>query len=263
MAELGSSPYINHFIQPDTIIPNPSNPQDWNRYGYARNNPLKYTDPSGHKACDGAGMDGACDQSNIASTTLQMKVELKKSFGVKLKGKWKDKEVEAAYQGVYAVGEKLATFGGSAESAFRRVFKNGVNFTRGGEGAGYGCTSVTFGGCTSSDNQINFWSMSNDMVKNVVHELGHAFYHAIDNPLLGNGFSRKALIRNASYGGDEALVWEQHPISMNEGNVDIPTELFADTFIAWTYGEWNKDPLNVNAVTDAQNEMNRIAGLIP
>jgi hypothetical protein len=50
---------------------------------------------------------------------------------------------------------------------------------------------------------------------------------------------------------------------MNEGNVDIPTELFADTFIAWTYGEWNKDPLNVNAVTDAQNEMNRIAGLIP
>ena len=48
MAELGSSPYINHFTQPDTIIPNPYNPQDWNRYAYARNNPLKYTDPSGH-----------------------------------------------------------------------------------------------------------------------------------------------------------------------------------------------------------------------
>lgn len=42
------SPYITHFSQPDTIVPNLYNPQDWNRYSYARNNPLKYTDPTGH-----------------------------------------------------------------------------------------------------------------------------------------------------------------------------------------------------------------------
>lgn len=41
-------PYLNQFIQPDTIVPDPSNPQDWNRYTYARNNPLKYTDPTGY-----------------------------------------------------------------------------------------------------------------------------------------------------------------------------------------------------------------------
>jgi hypothetical protein len=35
--------------QPDTIVPDPANPQDWNRYSYARNNPLKYTDPTGHR----------------------------------------------------------------------------------------------------------------------------------------------------------------------------------------------------------------------
>jgi len=40
--------YITQFTQPDTIIPDPYNPLDWNRYSYARYNPVKYTDPTGH-----------------------------------------------------------------------------------------------------------------------------------------------------------------------------------------------------------------------
>jgi RHS repeat-associated protein len=40
-------PTIGCFISSDTIIPNPSNPQSFNRYSYCLNNPLKYTDPSG------------------------------------------------------------------------------------------------------------------------------------------------------------------------------------------------------------------------
>lgn len=54
-------PYLNHFTQPDTIVPNPYNPQDWNRYAYARNNPVKYTDPSGHSVDCGLG-DPYCDR---------------------------------------------------------------------------------------------------------------------------------------------------------------------------------------------------------
>ena len=46
-------PYLNHFTQPDSIVPDQYNPQDWNRYSYARNNPMRYTDPSGHApSCD-------------------------------------------------------------------------------------------------------------------------------------------------------------------------------------------------------------------
>jgi len=41
-------PYLGRFTQPDTIIPNPSNPQDFNRYSYCNNNPINYVDPSGH-----------------------------------------------------------------------------------------------------------------------------------------------------------------------------------------------------------------------
>ena len=41
-------PGIGKFISPDSIIPNYYNPQFLNRYSYCLNNPLKYTDSTGH-----------------------------------------------------------------------------------------------------------------------------------------------------------------------------------------------------------------------
>jgi RHS repeat-associated protein len=41
-------PYLGRFISADTIVPNPANPIDFNRYAYAAGNPLRFTDPSGH-----------------------------------------------------------------------------------------------------------------------------------------------------------------------------------------------------------------------
>jgi hypothetical protein len=46
------------FVTPDNIIPNQYDPQYLNRYAYCRNNPLIYTDPSGHK------IDGPFDKYN-------------------------------------------------------------------------------------------------------------------------------------------------------------------------------------------------------
>ncbi len=45
---MASSPYINHFLQPDTLIPDPSNPQALNKYSYVYNNPILHNDPTGH-----------------------------------------------------------------------------------------------------------------------------------------------------------------------------------------------------------------------
>jgi RHS repeat-associated protein len=42
------SPVLNRFIQPDTVVPSPVEPQSWNKYSYTENNPIKYTDPTGH-----------------------------------------------------------------------------------------------------------------------------------------------------------------------------------------------------------------------
>ncbi|MCR4408536.1 MAG: RHS repeat-associated core domain-containing protein [Anaerolineae bacterium] len=41
-------PVLGRFVQADTVVPEPGNPRDLNRYAYVRNSPLRYTDPSGH-----------------------------------------------------------------------------------------------------------------------------------------------------------------------------------------------------------------------
>ena len=50
---------IGRFISADTIVPDPANPQAYNRYAYVFNNPINYTDPDGHDPhwCNG---DFAC-----------------------------------------------------------------------------------------------------------------------------------------------------------------------------------------------------------
>ncbi len=55
-----NSPYINHFLSPDSIIPDRTNPQSWNRYSYVNNNPVRYTDPTGHMSVAESGGTRGC-----------------------------------------------------------------------------------------------------------------------------------------------------------------------------------------------------------
>ncbi|MFH6945048.1 RHS repeat-associated core domain-containing protein [Flavobacterium sp. FlaQc-50] len=43
-------PKLHRFLQPDNYVQEPNNTQNYNKYGYVLNNPLKYTDPSGEEA---------------------------------------------------------------------------------------------------------------------------------------------------------------------------------------------------------------------
>jgi RHS repeat-associated protein len=45
------SPKLGRFLSADSMVPNMANPQAFNRYSYVYNNPLRYTDPSGHFIC--------------------------------------------------------------------------------------------------------------------------------------------------------------------------------------------------------------------
>jgi RHS repeat-associated protein len=46
------NPYLARFISADGVVPHPMDPQDLNRYSYVHNNPLRYTDPTGHCAAE-------------------------------------------------------------------------------------------------------------------------------------------------------------------------------------------------------------------
>ena len=43
-------PRIGRFLSPDPVTQSPENGQNYNRYSYVFNNPLRYSDPSGYKA---------------------------------------------------------------------------------------------------------------------------------------------------------------------------------------------------------------------
>ena len=52
------SPMLGRFLQPDSLIPDPANPQAWNRYSYVANNPVNLNDPTGHKWDDCSNVSG-------------------------------------------------------------------------------------------------------------------------------------------------------------------------------------------------------------
>ncbi|MGH2544012.1 MAG: RHS repeat-associated core domain-containing protein [Ardenticatenaceae bacterium] len=45
-------PAVGRFASADALVPDPANPQSFNRYGYAYNNPVRLKDPDGHRPCD-------------------------------------------------------------------------------------------------------------------------------------------------------------------------------------------------------------------
>jgi RHS repeat-associated protein len=60
-------PEIGRFISPDMIVPDATNPQALNRFTYVLNNPLKYTDPTGH-----GWWSIVTDIASIAFDTVQL-----------------------------------------------------------------------------------------------------------------------------------------------------------------------------------------------
>jgi hypothetical protein len=49
---------LGRFLSADTIVPNPGDPQAWDRYAAMNNNPVVFVDPSGHMAAQGTGGGG-------------------------------------------------------------------------------------------------------------------------------------------------------------------------------------------------------------
>jgi hypothetical protein len=55
---------VGLFVSPDTLVPDPTHVWDYNRYGYANLNPLKYNDPTGHCATNADGSENWQGEAN-------------------------------------------------------------------------------------------------------------------------------------------------------------------------------------------------------
>lgn len=78
-------PELGRFIQPDTDIPDMSNPQSYNRYSYVMNNPLRYTDPNGHRPLTSAEQSALKGMGTLQSAVSAQHKEFADSVGAFVK----------------------------------------------------------------------------------------------------------------------------------------------------------------------------------
>ena len=88
------------FVQPDSIVPNYFIPQTMNRYAYARNNPLKYIDPTGHDVIIITGFKTDNDYNDPSSWEKWISAYASEAKYAEWYDKWAGKATEPNEYGV-------------------------------------------------------------------------------------------------------------------------------------------------------------------
>jgi RHS repeat-associated protein len=108
------SPYLNRWLQPDSIVPEPGNPQALNRYAFVYNNPLKYIDPSGH----------CSDDPDEPTGCLQLGQQIQEEFGVSIEDLgndlWTVSTLRLLYSGLFSFRKAIG------KEAYYKYFPKGV-----------------------------------------------------------------------------------------------------------------------------------------
>ncbi len=252
-------PAAGRFIQADTIVPGVGNSQAYDRYVYVNNNPVKYTDPSGHLSCSANHVaEGDCSDY----TTLQLLEEL---YGVTLKdgsgANFTVQEISAIYSAVQAVGTKFSqSMGGGLTSgeAFKSIYGT-MEFEMWDGQCGKSCWGRSLGA-----NKIRFYRHYTDKTGKyildtkiseqlAVHELGHSFENAITPT---GGKPPNSVLSSDMTGNRNGL---KGPLWTWQQSEDITSkEIYADMFLGWVYDMWysgNNQAL-FDAGVDRMNFMN-------
>ena len=243
--------YLNRWLSPDTIIPQPGNPQSLNRFSYVRNNPLKYTDPTGHREmCD----DAPCPTTANARPN---------SYGIRFTADagvaWVEHDLNEVLNAAGTIARSLTAvlrhenwIANHLEGVpllryvptevFRQVFGI-VTFNRNAGNCG-NCWAWAANPWGTVQVYVQNVAHGNYTAQNAAHELGHTFDWR-------TGFQARADLRQK---------WNDDPAfpRRDPANVDLrgyagtrfgwqqshsaeASEEYADMFLGWAYNRWETD----------------------
>jgi RHS repeat-associated protein len=122
-------PSAGRFISADTIVPDPTNPQQFNRYTYALNNALRYTDPTGRCGADTtivnqrSGLNGRDDSVYLQCSHLRK--ELESTYDISITGTWLFSEMQILAEALSQIVQAVYRAGvANPQNWFREVFAN-------------------------------------------------------------------------------------------------------------------------------------------
>jgi RHS repeat-associated protein len=112
-------PYLNHFTQPDSIVPEQTQGvQAWDRYAYVNNNPVRYDDPTGHCAIICTAVAGLVIGVAV-NYTIQVANNMnsgKYSFTEALTSNIDEKQLVVAAVGGFVAGATMGIASGAASA---------------------------------------------------------------------------------------------------------------------------------------------------
>ena len=73
-------PAIGRFMQADTIVPSHQGTQGFDRYAYVNNNPIRFTDPSGHDVCSDQFDPGCMPEPLFPEIVNYVQIRLKLGY---------------------------------------------------------------------------------------------------------------------------------------------------------------------------------------
>jgi RHS repeat-associated protein len=171
-------PALGRFVEADTIVPEPGNPLGWDRFAYTRNNPVRYTDPSGHDVCDEEGncytTQGWYRASTAArlSTTETWKMMIRSRFGILMSDgvkNWDARNLRLMYRSLgnidTALNGRTTTLIGGATFKWDEYEETEENCPKGG------CTYMGW----TKGTTVTFFTEGDSIIRqmNIYHEVGH------------------------------------------------------------------------------------------
>ncbi len=258
------------FISADTIVPDPLSPQSFNRYAYAIGNPLRFQDPTGHRACD----DDDCLNSGPVVINSRPTAPKPNPYGIRFTASkgvtWHADDVQAVLAAAARIASQLrrviqqqarlaAKLEGLAQTRvakpaqiFRRVM-GPVTVNRSAES----CAPEKCWAWYKGNGHLEIYSSKDRNYGiepggytslNAGHEFGHFFdARAGSQPrqdwaaakvTYTNQIGRLAELPGGRKDSIKESGFASGPWTWQQSVSNAPGEIFADMFLGWTYNHF-------------------------
>ena len=166
--------HIGQFVSPDSMVPDASNLISWNRFAYAADNPLRYSDPTGHDIWDalttvvdfaqGVGAQVGYNNTSLIPAQIHSQAPQAGESAAMQTGRFLG-NVVSMVQGVAEV-----TFGAGVDAGGGGLCLTGVGCLAGAPAIVAGTAVIAHGGATATSGAVGAGQQLGNLYNSVMGE---------------------------------------------------------------------------------------------